>query len=130
MALEEKGHTCRVDYQEEWDNPPGVDGPDDVVLVLRGLVQYQPKAGPINLFWGISHPELYRVDELNEFDYSFVASASDQKTLSANGARRVETLLQCTNPRIFCPPKKDSKVPRSEVLYVGNTRRQYRHGGL
>src|SRR5262249_30060768 len=69
-----KGHSFRIDCLDEWERPESFG--DDVVIVLRGLGRYRPKAGQINLMWNISHPDKVPDEEYEEFDHVFVASSS------------------------------------------------------
>lgn len=90
---------------------------DDVVLVLRGLTRVVPVAGNATwLLWVISHPELIEPGEMEQFDLTFAASMSWERG-------RVIPLLQATNPLRFYP---DPHVSRSGVLFVGNTRGEFR----
>lgn len=90
---------------------------DDVVVVLRGLRRVTPVPGNASwLLWVISHPELIEPGEIEEFDLTFAASATWQRG-------RVIPLLQATNPSRFSP---DLDAHRSGVLFVGNTRGEFR----
>jgi spore maturation protein CgeB len=75
--------------------------------------------------WNISHPDKIEDAEYNEFDHVFVASELHAANLTRRIAKPVSALLQCTDPDIFYPdPNAD--VPEEEILFVGNSRKQYR----
>jgi len=122
-AFERKGHSVRIDILPEWDTPKQYG--DDVVIVLRGLSEYQPKPYHINLMWNISHPDKVSVHEYEQYDCVFIASASYTEELSQKLQIPVKTLLQCTDPDIFYPdPSGEEEV--GEVLFVGNSRKVHR----
>jgi len=95
---------------------------DDVVVVLRGLRRVEPRRTgrkPIWMLWVISHPELVSVEEIQEFDAVFAASASWRPS------DVVRPLLQATNPRRF-HPGAGTRRKGEPVLFVGSTRGEYR----
>ncbi len=122
-ALVRAGHGVRIDILPEWYRDEGFG--DDVVLVLRGLSVYEPRPDHINLMWNISHPDKVTDAEYEGYDHVFVASQRWAGQLSARLRVPVTALLQCTDPTIFYPDP-DETVPAHEVLFVGNSRRQFR----
>jgi spore maturation protein CgeB len=119
------GHAVRIDVLSEWDSPQGLD--DDVVLVLRGLSRYRPSPSQVNLMWNISHPDKIEDAEYEAYDHVFVASVPHARTLGQRLRVPVSPLLQCTDPALFYPDPND-EVPKTEVLFLGNSRRQFRPG--
>jgi spore maturation protein CgeB/GT2 family glycosyltransferase len=119
----ENGHSYRVDCLDEWERPESFG--DDVVIVLRGLSRYRPKPGQINMMWNISHPDKIEDEEYEEFDYVFVASRTYAADLGQRLRTPVSALLQCTDPEIFFPDP-NPEVPPEKLLFVGNSRKQYR----
>jgi spore maturation protein CgeB len=118
-----KGHSFRIDCLDEWERPECFG--DDIVIVLRGLSRYRPKPGQINLMWNISHPDKIGDGEYEEFDHVFVASRRYAAEIARRLPTPVDALLQCTDPEIFFPdPNPD--VPAEKLLFVGNSRKQYR----
>ncbi|MCH8505891.1 MAG: glycosyltransferase [Ectothiorhodospiraceae bacterium] len=122
-AFERKGHSVRIDILPEWDTPKNYG--DDVVIVLRGLSEYNPKPYNINLMWNISHPDKVYIHEYEKYDHVFIASLSYAEELRQKLQIPVETLLQCTDPEIFYPDI-EGKEEVGEVLFVGNSRKVYR----
>ncbi|TCT22869.1 GT2 family glycosyltransferase [Thiobaca trueperi] len=122
-ALVRAGYGVRIDILPEWYRDEGFG--DDVVLVLRGLSVYEPRPDHINLMWNISHPDKVTDAEYEGYDHVFVASQRWAGQLSARLRVPVTALLQCTDPTIFYPDP-DETVPAHEVLFVGNSRRQFR----
>jgi spore maturation protein CgeB len=121
--LAEEGHSFRIDCLDEWDRTES--SGDDVVIVLRGLSRYDPKPGQINLMWNISHPDKIEDAEYNKFDHVFVASELHAANLARRIGAPVSALLQCTDPDIFYPDA-NADVPEEKILFVGNSRKQYR----
>ncbi len=118
-----QGHSFRVDCLDEWERPESFG--DDVAIVLRGLSRYRPKTGQINLMWNISHPDKVQDEEYDEFDHVFIASSTAAGKVASRIGTSVSPLLQCTDPHLFYPdPNAD--VPAEEILFVGNSRKQYR----
>ncbi|MEM8612737.1 MAG: glycosyltransferase, partial [Cyanobacteria bacterium P01_H01_bin.105] len=122
-ALDRQGHSARIDVLSEWNTRQSMG--DDVVIVLRGLESYHPNPNQINILWNISHPETLELQELNAYDYIFVASIPYAETLSQTLQRKVEPLLQCTDPELFYRDlSQDFNV--GQVIFVGNARKIYR----
>lgn len=122
-ALEARGHAARIDILPDWYG--GLSAADDVVIVLRGLSQYQPQPTAINLAWLISHPDEVSVTELQQYHHVFVASHSFADWLGTRMGDQVSALLQCTDPALFFP-ERDPELEVPEVIFVGNSRRQLR----
>ena len=117
------GHSVRIDLLPDWDTPLGFG--DNVVIVLRGLSKYKPKPEHINVMWNISHPDKIDREEYELYDHIFVASNQYADKLSREIDKPVTSLLQCTDASLFYPDSADY-VPVHDVLFVGNSRKQYR----
>lgn len=122
-ALYQHGFTYRVDCMDKWYE----ENADDVVLVLRGRHRFLPSKSlsKCHLLWVISHPDRLAKGELNDFNHIFVASE-----IFCEKVRRVtkvpaSTLYQATDPQIF-KPLEPAMPLESEIIYVGNSRNQYR----
>lgn len=122
-ALTRLGHSVRIDCLDRWEGSHTLT--DDVVLVLRGLSRYQPKAQQINLMWNISHPDSLSRSELEAYDHIFVASLLETERLSGEYPGKVSALLQCTDPELFHPDATPIQ-PAPGLLFVGNSRNIYR----
>lgn len=122
-ALVKHGHAVRIDILPDWYTPQGFG--DDAVIVLRGLSQYTPDPAHINLMWNISHPDKVTADEYNLYDHVFVASSLYAEELARRVTAPVSCLLQCTDPQLFYPDP-DVETPEEAVLFVGNSRKQFR----
>lgn len=122
-ALERQGHLVRIDLLPEWY--AGTGAADQVVIVLRGLSRYKPSTAHVNLMWLISHPHEVDVDEMQQYDHVFVASAPYTATLAKTLGDRVSTLLQCTDAKLFYPAVNRQLV-LPPVLFIGNSRGQQR----
>lgn len=119
-ALRKVGYVVRVDCREDWSC--GIASSDDVVIVLRGLLQYKPRVHQINFMWLISHPADVTVAEMAEFDHVFVASDFHTQLLSAQLNAKVSFLPQCTDSvRFSYDSSNDSKLI-ARNLYVANSR--------
>lgn len=122
-ALTQAGHSVRIDLLPDWYGEHTF--ADEVALVLRGLSKYRPQPDQINLMWNISHPDKVSDEEYAGYDHVFVASALWADKLSSRLRVPVTTLPQCTDPEVFYPDP-DRAVPAHEVLFVGNSRKQFR----
>ena len=122
-AFVKLGHSVRIDLLPDWDTQLGFG--DNVVIVLRGLSKYKPKSEHINLMWNISHPDKITSEELELYDHIFVASHQYADKLSKEISKPVTGLLQCTDTNLFYPEFVD-QIPEHKVLFVGNSRKQYR----
>jgi spore maturation protein CgeB len=122
-ALEPWGHKVRIDLFQDWYSNSEK---DDVVVVLRGLRHFQPRADNKKyILWIISHPEHIETTELDAYDHIFVASQTYPSELEKKTNTPVSTLLQCTDPSLFFP-SKSNVVPHYSRLYIANSRNQMR----
>jgi len=119
-ALQRRGWAVRVDCQDEW----GRTG-DDVVLALRGRHRYQIQSEAVNLMWMISHPDRMASGETDDYHHIFVASDIYDRVLRDQTRTPVSALHQASDPSVFHPPAEKSALA-SPVLFVGNSRREYR----
>jgi GT2 family glycosyltransferase len=122
-ALRDEGQEVVVDRRPEWDRPTGRH--DDVVLVLRGLVEHEPGPEQVSLLWVISHPELVTREEVQGYDRVLAAGRAWAERRARDWGVPIEPLLQATDPERFHP---DAAAPGSgdAVLFVGNSRRVLR----
>jgi len=114
---------CEVILQilPEWDSD---DDDCDVIIVLRGLSKYKPKKQHFNIMWNISHPNEISTKEYNQYDYIFIASEFWAEEIGRQAHVPVETMLQCTDPKLFYPdPDSDYK---HDLIFVGNSRKVFR----
>jgi glycosyltransferase involved in cell wall biosynthesis len=114
-ALERLEHKAHVYYLDE-----ELTDKFDVVLVLRGLTEYEPSLESVNVIWNISHPDRVSFDELEEYDIVFVGSSSYQKMVSKIVNSRALPLLQATDRDRFHPYPNIERD--STLLFVGNSR--------
>ena len=121
--LRNAGHVARLDFVPDWYTALAID--DDVVIAIRGLHAYEPQPDHINLMWNISHPDKVSDDEYNQYDHIFVASRPHAERLGPRLNVPVSILLQCTDPNLFYRDP-DATVPAHDLLFVGNSRKQYR----
>lgn len=118
------GHPCRIDTFEHWYDHGWLT--DDVVIVLRGIKDYRPRASQVNIMWNISHPEKTAGKEYLSFDYVFAASGFLADQLGLQGIP-AECLYQCTDQELFYPdPVSGQATEKSNVLFVGNSRGEMR----
>jgi O-antigen biosynthesis protein len=123
QALRHLGQRVAVDANQEFSRATGHH--DDVVLVLRGLTEYEPVPGQVNLLWVISHPDMVTAEEVRGYDRAFAASVPWARQVSLTWGVRVDPLLQATDPAIF-NPKAAEPDTGAELLFVGNSRRVLR----
>lgn len=119
-ALERRGWSVRVDCNDDWKRSG-----DDVVLALRGRHRYPVRPDAINLLWIISHPDRMAPQEVDDYAHVFVASDVYAAALKPTTGVPVSVLHQCTDPAVFAPPTA-GPAPSSRVLFVGNSRREFR----
>ena len=122
-SLRRLGFRTRIHVRNEWDLPQSQDA--DVVVQMRGLQQYAPKPGHLNVMWIISHPDDVDMDECERFDLVLAASESFAEELSAMLDVPALPLLQATNVEKFRPVPPDSALA-APVLFVGGSRKEYR----
>ena len=118
-SLSKLGYGVRIDCLDEWNNELGLG--DDVVIVLRGLSEYRPRPGQVNLMWLISHPDLVSPAEMLAYDHVFVASSTHAVRLAQDERLSVSPLLQCTDTRVFSVDGEPDGEPLG-VEFVGASR--------
>ncbi|MGN0596290.1 MAG: glycosyltransferase, partial [Ruminiclostridium sp.] len=118
--FERKGFTAEIRILPEWDMP--FDG--KYVIVLRGLSIYEPKKQHLNIMWNISHPDDIPLSEYEKYDKVYVSSEKWTEHLKMQLRTDVETLMQCTDEEVFCPPVKNEH--KHQLLFVGNSRKVFR----
>lgn len=79
-SLEKLGHNVVLDYFGKWYERPT--NSEDVVIVIRGLTEYEPRPGNINIMWNISHPDQVSYSEYDKYDIVYVASDSYSEFLN------------------------------------------------
>lgn len=120
-SLEKKGFKVVIHEREYFDSSKDN---EDIVIVLRGRVEYNPKPNHINLMWNISHPDDISLEEYERYDYVFIASNKFANEISNQVNTNVNSLLQCTDPEIFYP--SENKEFKEDILFVGITRDEFR----
>jgi GT2 family glycosyltransferase len=120
-ALRRLGQTVVIDHPETAKRD--TDYLDDVSLVLRGLVRYEPRPGLVNLLWLISHPDVIIPAELDDYDVVFAASESWSAEMQGRSAAPIVPLLQCTDAAVFHPQITARDTDRHDVVFVGNSRK-------
>lgn len=116
-SLRSLGQYVTVDSREHQHRPH--EYLDDVVLVIRGLDEFEPTRGPLSYMWLISHPDLVGARELSKYERVFAASTSWSASKSLSWGFPIEALLQCTDASIFHP---EGAKRGSEIVFVGNSR--------
>ncbi len=106
----------------EWDG--NTDSNSDIVIVLRGLSEYNPKMHHHNIMWNISHPDLISLEEYSKYDKVFIASQKWADEISRKVDVPVECMWQCTDTSRFYPDYNEEY--EHELLFVGNSRKVYR----
>jgi glycosyltransferase involved in cell wall biosynthesis len=117
------GQNVRIDFLEQWYDYPVNN--DHVIIVLRGLTEYKPNPSHLNIIWNISHPDQVSYNEYEKYNLIYVASNSYPDLLNQIINKRVRTLFQCTDYELF-NEKRQVELPENTVLFVGNSRNQYR----
>lgn len=120
-ALEGKG--VRV-FQDFWPNWTAEHG-EDVVLVLRGLRQFQPPGAKFKVLWIISHPAMVSPQELANYDLILTASAFHSGLLCEITNKPVAVARQCTEFEGFSPSSRglsEEAQRRQGIVYVANSR--------
>ncbi|KKC26965.1 glycosyltransferase [Sphingomonas sp. SRS2] len=116
-AIEKLGHTARIDFRGQWHGHAIAS--EDLVIVLRGLIPYEPRAGQMCFLWNISHPDQVGFDEYDRYSRVYAASASHAAMLEHIVRPPVAAMLQATDPTRFHPMDGASGP---DVLFVGNSR--------
>lgn len=117
-AIRALGHEAHVDFRGGWYNRSIAD--EDVVIVLRGLIPYEPRVGQLSFLWNISHPDQVGYDEYDRFSHVYVASESYAALLRHLISRPVTALLQATDPTRFHPLDNPPAAP--DLVFCGNSR--------
>lgn len=95
---------------------------DHINVMLRGISRQTVNPAQTNFLWVISHPERVTREEVEDYDWVFVASPTFAEQMRDDwGYDHVEPLLQCTDPSRFFPDP-DSHL-HEPLLFVGNSRR-------
>jgi hypothetical protein len=119
-SLTRRGCLAVVHARDEWDQPHAHDF--DVVVHLRGLHRYEPRPGPVNVLWVISHPDKVSDDELALFDHILVASTQFAGKVRRRTSRPVSVFHQATDTTLFRPVGEDVRQAASGVVVVANAR--------
>lgn len=117
-AIERLGHSVRIDFRGQWHGHSIAS--EDLVIVLRGLIPYEPRPGQMAFLWNISHPDQVGFDEYDRYSRVYAASASTAALLAPIVRPPVVPMLQATDPERFHPLKERPESP--DVLFVGNSR--------
>lgn len=123
-SLRRLGCAVRVDFKENWTTALGAT--DDVVIVLRGLSEYAPSPGQLNIAWVISHPDAVSTAELARYDHVFVASKPYTDHLAEMLSNGVSFLPQCSDTRRFNFDSARIGRRADRALFVGNSRGVFR----
>lgn len=119
-ALRRLGHEVVIDRHSSHHRPSAAW--DDVTLTLRGLVEFVPQPGAVNLLWVISHPDLVTRHELSSgFVRIYSAGEGWGRRVKERWGIDVETLIQATDAAQF-RPEVDRGADRDGVLFVGRIR--------
>ena len=111
------GRPASIRILPEWDEPAATRS--DVVIHLFGLKEYEPRPGPVNLLWVISHPDLVTDAAAGRYDAVVVASDLFAAELATRLSVPVSPLHQATDPDRFRP---DAVGPQHDLLFVANSR--------
>ena len=117
-AFERLGHGARIDFRGQWHGHAVAS--EDLVIVLRGLIGYEPRPGQMCFLWNISHPDQVGFDEYDRYSRVYAASASHAALLEHVVVPPVAAMLQATDPERFHP--LDAPPPAPDILFVGNSR--------
>ena len=120
-SFEKKGFNVVIHEREFWEFSKDN---EDIVIVLRGRKEYNPKPYHLNIMWNISHPNDISLAEFERYDYVFIASNKFANEIGDSINTIVKPLLQCTDPEIFYHLENDDFC--EEILFVGITRDVFR----
>ncbi len=118
-ALERLGQSVAVDYHGHHQRSTSY--LDDINLDLRGLDNFIPVKGKVNIMWVISHPDDVTPEMIQSFDKVYAAGNKWAEYMTKESGKTVEFLPQCTDPTVFYPTKPDPEFA-GKVLFVGNSR--------
>lgn len=116
-GLRRLGQEAVVDAREAHNRTSG--SLDDVVVVLRGLDEYEPEGAALSYLWVISHPDMIGAREASSFDRVFGASIAWARDTGQRWGLPIQPLLQCTDPERFHPT---GKARGGDIVFVGNSR--------
>jgi len=117
-AIGKLGHRCRIDFRGQWHGHSIAS--EDLVIVLRGLIPYEPRPGQMAFLWNISHPDQVGFDEYDGYTRVYAASASHAALLEHIVRPPVVPMLQATDPDRFHPIDPPPAAP--DIVFVGNSR--------
>lgn len=119
--LEKRGVYVAVDTREDW----GCESGADVVLVLRGCLNYRPdrrNTKCLYIMWNISHPDMVTKEEYELYDVVCVGSRYYADKLKEELSVPVLPLLQCTDTELFYPSEKEPAAYKWDYIFIGNSR--------
>lgn len=122
-SLQRLGHHVVIDFRDAWQARPAMS--DDLVIVFRGAVAYEPNEAHFNVLWNISHPELVSPEECESYDLVYVSSLTYASRLQPCVSVPVRSLLQATDPSRFRMMPETERRPAA-IRFVGNSRGVYR----
>jgi len=124
--LEILNYKVRIDCLDQWHSERALN--DDVNIVLRGLNRFKVRKDQLNILWIISHPDLVSEEELRDYDHIYIASELYAKKLkNFTELNNIEFLPQATSFDISqLDPVITDEVPEHEILFIGNSRNEYR----
>jgi hypothetical protein len=125
-SLTRRGCDATVHTRDEWEEPHAHGF--DVVVHLRGLHRYRPRAGALNVLWLISHADEVGDDELAEFDHVLVASAQYADKIRQRTTKPVAVFHQASDTRLFRPVGDDLRQAATGIAVVASARWPCRPG--
>ena len=117
-SFEKLGHKARIDFRDQWYGHSIAS--EDLVIVLRGLISYEPRPGQMAFLWNISHPDQVGFGEYDRYSRVYAASASHAALLSQIVRPPVSVMPQATDPERFHPVSP--RPPAPDIVFVGNSR--------
>ncbi|MCX7996505.1 MAG: glycosyltransferase [Patescibacteria group bacterium] len=120
-AFAEHSFEYHIAFLYEWETEPDT---YTLHIHIRGQQRYTgSRKAKQNLLWHISHPETVSTDEYLSFDFVGVASSHFAEKMKRLVSTYIFPLLQATS---FAPAQKTTSHKESSLLFVGNTRGEYR----
>ncbi|MFD2497999.1 glycosyltransferase [Rhizorhabdus histidinilytica] len=110
-AISRLGHAVRIDFRGQWHGHAIAS--EDLVIVLRGLIPYEPRPGQMAFLWNISHPDQVGFDEYDRYTRVYAASGSHAALLGHVVRPPVAPMLQATDPERFHPIDPPPAAPTS-----------------